>query len=363
MTWFFLLQKRLLKKPDFIVILLLILPIVLGFKSCSSQKTSVLSIALFSKDSEIIRNFSDTIENVNFILCSSKEDAKNLVIKKEADSAWIFDNDFAQRIEDSGKEGLIRPVVTVFEAEESTALAFSRELLYKEIYPLFSYQAYKYYVTERFGEVSEHILTSEYNRFASTAELFVNETVSEGTLISSSYLTSPLRGLLSVWFMLCAFAATLYFMQDSKRGAFIWLHLTSVKKSFFSLFMIFLPLVSASLIFIMAIVSTSFFGNFLQEISAFLLFLISAILFSNILRLVFRNEMNYCAVLPLLILIFLVFCPIFLNIHTLRFLQYMLPPFYYLNASQDSWFFIPFLVYDLFLFILHFTLSVLASKN
>ncbi|WP_407426033.1 ABC transporter permease [Treponema sp.] len=361
MMWFLLMQKRLLKKPSFIVILLLILPLTVFFKLTSSEKSGVLTIAVHTVNDGLIKNFSSSIENVNFIQCDSEEEAKNLVLEKKADSAWLFDKDFEERILKAAKDGIIRPCVTVFEAEENTALSFSRELLYKEIYPLFSYQAYRFYVLERFGTVDEEILFEEYNRFASGPELFVHKNAffKNG---SNAFLLLPFRGLLSVWLMLCTFASVLYFMKDSKRGVFIWLHFNSqIKKYLFSLSMILIPLVSSSLIFISALICSSLFTNFSGEFLAFILFLCSSILFSHIIFLLCGNEVRFCAVLPLLILIFLVFCPVFMNIHSLRFIQYLLPPFYYLNAVYEPYFFIFFLIYELVLLVLDFMLYQLSQ--
>ncbi|WP_191018092.1 hypothetical protein [Treponema zioleckii] len=364
--WFFLMQKRFFKKPGFIIILLLVIPMVFSFRSCASKKSGILTVALCQKNtsdslpveelaSKIMAELESSVPNVNFVRCDGEEVAKTLVLQKKVDCAWIFDRNLEEKLDEAGKDGLVQPVVTAFESEENSFMAFSRELLYMKVYPIFSYSAYKNFVLERFGPVSEEILKKNYDFYSASTDFFVHESLSSNKTSSVSYLLTPMRGLLAVWLMLCAFASSVVFMNDEKNATFVWIKLNSRLKKFgFSVFMQSIPVFDAALVLFLSVFAGGLFTNLHSEIIPLLFFLISAVLFSNLLRMIFKTPAVFCAALPLLILVQLVVCPIFVRIQTLLPIQYILPPFYYLNSVQDSWFLTPFAVYVLILAALNF---------
>ncbi len=377
--WFFLMQKRFLKKPGFILILLLVVPMVLSFKSCASGKSGLLTIALCQKDSpdslpveelasKIMSDLENSVQNVNFIRCEGEEFARSLVKERKVDCAWIFDRNLEEKFDSAGKNGIVAPVVTSFESEENSFLAFSRELLFSKVYPFFSYSAYKHFVLERFGPVNEEKIRSNYEFYSDFTDFFVHESFSPENPSSVSYLLAPVRGLLAVWLMLCAFSSALFFMNDENKSTFVWLNIgSSIKKKFgFSLFMQLVPILDAALVFLAAIFASGIFTDFVSEFIPLVFFIISAVLFSNLLRLLFKNPTVFSASLPLLILIQLVLCPIFVRIPGLLPVKYLFPPFYYLNAVHDFWFLKLFSLYILILTLLNFmfiTLSNIIRKS
>ncbi|MBQ4378887.1 MAG: hypothetical protein II821_06795 [Treponema sp.] len=373
-VWFFLMQKRLLKKPSFIIILCLVFPLVFAFRACSEQKSGVLTVALFQKDDEnnpqtedfalkIMDELESSVPQLNFIRTDSETLARNLVKEKKADAAWIFDRNLERCFEKMGEDGKVKPVFTAVEGEESSALAFVREVLYTKIYPLFSYSAYKSFVTERYGKIPENQLKSEYQHFLENGSLFVHKSLSETEKAKTSFLLSPLRGLLALWFMICVFASTLYYIQDEKKKSFVFLRIHSpVKEFFFSLSMQAIPSFDALIVLFCALSFTGLCVNLSSEIVSLLMFFVSAVLFSNFLRLILKDEVRFCAILPMLILVILVSCPIFVNVGALNAVKYLLPPFYYLNAYGDLWYVRWFITYISALFFLSLGLSFLKSN-
>ena len=355
----FLLQKRLIKKPSFAVILFLIIPVVLGIKFCSTQKSGILTVALSqiqnsaneSRQSSSVQSIFNSLINdipaFNFIICDSKAAAENLVQSKNADAAWIFDSDFESRLKKSGEEGQVLPLVTVVQSEDTVFLAYSREILYSRIFPLFSYEAYKGFVQERIGNVPQRELKKWYERFSAIPELFKHQTQGEQN-VTDSYLLSPLRGMLAIWLFICAFAAALYYIDDMEKKRFVWL-LGSDQSLGFYLSLVLIPLADCSVIFLIAVAAGGVFTGLLMELSALILLIISAALFVNVLRLITQKKYLFCSVIPLLIILMLVLSPIFLKVNQFRPLQFIFPVFYYLNAVYSVWYLGIFAVYTLIL--------------
>jgi ABC-2 type transport system permease protein len=306
--------------------------------------------------SEIISDLQKTVPTINFIVCDSEEEARNLVIAKKADIAWIFDSDFDSRIEKAGKRGRILPVVTSVQGEDTVFLAYVREILCSKIFPYFSYAAYKAYILERMPSVTDKELFFQYSRFSSLPKLFNHQT--EGIQnVSQSYLMSPLRGMLALWLLMCAFAATLYFMQDSQRGSFVWFN--NNQSLFFFLKITFIPLFDCALIMFLAILTGGIFNSFLLEIFSLLLLVLSSILFANLLRIITVKNYIFCAAIPIIILVTLVLCPIFLKVNSFRPIQLLLPVFYYLNSVYSLYYLFLFSMYTIILFILN---KILMTK-
>ena len=214
-------------------------------------------------------------------------------------------------------------------------MAFSREILYTRLFPLFSYQAYKSYVRQIFGEMNDDFLLKNYERYTEDNDFFVHETLGAKKGGSVSYLLSPLRGLLAVYLMLVSFASAIYFMIDEKKGTFVWVRFNSgTRKMFFQLFVQLIPVLDAAIVVFFSIFAAGLFTDLLSEIVSLVLFAISSVAFSNMIRHLAKNEVRFCAVLPVLILALLVICPVFIKIDRLRPLQYLFPPFSYLKSDK-----------------------------
>jgi ABC-2 type transport system permease protein len=366
MKFLLLLQKRILNKKSFLAVLFLIIPVVVGIKICSNQKSGILRIALFQSQStpmgqQIFDSLKNDIPAFNFIECQDETEAQQLVYNKKADAAWIFDSDFDSRIKKSGSEGRVLPVVTVLQGEDTVFLAYSREILISRIFPLFSYEAYCGFVNERIGSVSQNDLQTWYLRYSDIPELFVHQTQGEQN-VSSSYLLSPLRGMLAIWIFICGFAATLYYIDDIEKKRFVWLE--GAGKSFgFYLVFVLIPLIDCSIIFLIAVLTGGIFTTLLRELAALLLLILSVAFFVNLLRLITRRKYLFCAAIPLLIILMLVLSPVFLKVNQFVPLQFAFPVFYYLNAIYSTWYLGFFALYTIILAVINIVLMRFRSYN
>ena len=364
----FLLQKRLLKKISFILILLMVIPVVISFRISLNQKSGMLTVALASQKEtspsdtvkQIFTELHDTVPAINFIDCSSETQARNLVQQKKADTAWIFDSDLEGRLEKSGEKASVLPVVTVVQGEDTVFLAYVREILCSKIFPYFSYAAYSSYARANIPALTERELSSQYKKYSYVPDLFRLESTG-GQNVSQSYLMSPLRGMLALWLMMCAFAATLYFIQDSEHGCFVWFKNNS--SLFFYLKITLIPLFDCAVIMFAAVLCGGIKVSMLYEIASLLLLVLSSILFANLVRHITIKNSIFCASIPIIILITLVLCPIFLKVNTFRPLQLLLPVFYYLNSVYSLHYLWLFLLYTVILFTLNYLYYIIKTQE
>ena len=362
MMQFFLMQKRMLRKKSFILILCLVIPVVITMRITADQKSGMLTVALAQAGeenpvtSQIMTDLQESVAGINFFECHSQEEARRLVTEKKADAAWIFDSDFESRMEKAGQRGRILPLVTAVQGEDTVFLAYVREILYSKLFPYFSYAAYKSFVEERIPSVSDDDLYRQYSRFSSVPDLFNHETFGSQK-VSESYLLSPMRGMLALWLLMCAFAASLYFIQDNEAGSYIWFK----KKDslFFFLQITMIPLVDCALVMFIALIAGGIFTSVLSEILSLCLLVISSILFANLIRRITIRKSIFCASIPVIILITLVLCPIFLKVNNMRPLQLLLPVFYYLNSVYSPYYLLIFAGYTAILFVL----NICSYKN
>ena len=143
---------------------------------------------------------------------------------------------------------------------------------------------------------------------------------------------------------MAALASCMIVCRDEEREVFG--HLGGRKRAFVPLYChlaAILPTAAASLV---ALYLSGLWTDWRRELSAMALYAIAVAAFCEILRLVCRSEVTLGALIPVLLTVMLVLCPVFLHIDRVHALQYSLPPFYYLNAILNGRFFAKFAIYD-----------------
>ena len=147
------LNKRLFKKPSFVMILLLIPLLVVAMQIVSAREDSgLLTVALAAQDGEderareIIARLTDSGQLVRFVTCDSPAHAGTLVEEGRADAAWIFADDLAENMDKFTQH--IHPrnaFVVMIQREETALMRLSHEKLNAALYPYLSRDLYQNY--------------------------------------------------------------------------------------------------------------------------------------------------------------------------------------------------------------------------
>lgn len=370
--WFLLLTKRLYKKITFLTILLLIPVLVLGYHAAAKGDSGMISVAFAQKDDDplakvFIREFDADSQLIRYIPCDTPEEAEDLVRGGKVDMAWIFEEDLQARMEEFVKQPRDKnALATVLLREDNVTLRLAREKLSGSIYRELSRRLYLKYIRDNFPALegySDEKLLEYYQGQSFTDDLFTydeSDSVSR-SIQTSHYLTAPVRGLLAVIVVLCGMATAMYYIQDSRRGTFGWV---SVRR---------LPLVElgcqlVSIVNVTAVVMLALFlsgqaAGVVHELAAAVLYCFCCAGFCMLLRQLCRSVRVMGTMLPLLLVLMLVVCPVFIDLGALRKFQFLFPPTYFINAAYNPKFLLYMPLYTLACFGIYALIDGVRTKK
>ena len=339
--WFGLLSKRLLRRPAYLAVLLLVPLFALALSLFSRQESGVVRVALVREDSADPAAAA-AVERLtapgSVLLCREVEDeaaAREAVRRGTADAAWIFAADCGYQLERFAHRGH-GAAVRVIEREDNVFLMLSREKLFAALYSEASFAIFADYLRSDLGAAVDNAEARRYyERMTMRDEIVRFETV-EGASVSTDagYLTAPLRGMMALLLVLCGMASGLYCCREEREEVFAWLpararwwlpvlsHMTAI-----------LP---AALAALGAMALAGVTVGALREAAVLLLYVPAAALFCELLRCLCPREEQYGALIPLLSVAMLAFCPIFLDLNLLPPLPLLLPPTWALRAVWDG---------------------------
>ncbi len=340
LTFLYLQNKRLFKRPGFVAIFLFVPLLVFLMAKVAELDSDIMKIAVFSGNDEKAAAAVEKLETpdsvIKFIMTDSETEAIEMVKDGSVSAAWVFDENYSEKIARCIKNGTTGTLVTSWQPEDNPLLSLAMFRLNVVMYPEFMHEAYINY--------TDSVLTSEYfsedeieriyenNR--QDVSLFEMHYLDEDEMVSddADYLIAPLRGLLALWLMLTAFAATLYYINDEKHGRLEWIPLKYREAVNFSYLAI--PVFDAAVVMLIALFITGINVSFFRELVNIIVLSLNGIMLSYMLRNILKTEARFAAAVPVLMLIMTVLCPVFITVKDLRFIQFLLPPFYYLNATH-----------------------------
>lgn len=347
--WYGMLNKRFLKKYIFTILLLMIPLLVLAVREISGEESGVLKVLLYQEgeDPEGSTRVVKQLLEKHGVVCYEKaedlEEAYRTVRRGKADCVWIFPQNLRESISQY-LDGERENILTVFVREDTVQTKIVREQLFGVIYPMISYETTRQFIGRQptFRNISEDVLDEKFealyekNRIDGSIFLFAyldgTEYGSEGE--KSNYLTAPLRGLLALLVFLCGFAVTMFYFRDEQEGIFCWMHIR--KRKCFPLLYILTGTADAGAAAYLALYLSGTFTDWRRELPLMALYVLAAAGFCNLLRTVNRNLWSYGACIPIILLVSLVLCPVFLHIRRFAAIQYLLPAYYYLNSLYSD---------------------------
>ncbi len=373
LLWYLLLTKRLLKKPVFIIILVMIPVLVISLNLISKQDNGVLTIALAQEDSddelssEIVNSLTEEKSLISYINCTPQE-AERAVKEGTADAAWIFRDNTKERIDtlvtDISKKNYI---VTVIEREHTVPVLLSHEKLTGVIYKTCSESMYLQYAhnnTDALKKLSDDELMQYYNKIHKDGKLFeycyIDSENSAQQVIESNFLVTPIRGILSVLVILCGLASAMFFMQDEEKGTFAWVSYRVKPFMAFGYHFTAIILVAIAMVISLAIIGVS--TSFLREIVMAVLYTLSCTSFCMIIRLLCNKVKSLAVLTPFIVIALIAICPIFLDFKILRPVQMLLPPYYYLNSLYNNSYLLYLLIYSAIAFVIYMLVNKIRSK-
>lgn len=344
LLWFWLLTKRLYKKVTFLMILLLIPALVLGYQAAAGEDSGMVTVALAQEGQdplaqELIEELDGESQLICFLRCGSAQEAQELVWGGKVDMAWIFRENISERLTDFANQPARRnSVATVVVREDNVTLRLARERLSGTIMRQVSHRLYIAYIRENVPDLavlSDQELMAYYNTQDIAEELFTYDE-SDATMqnpAQAHYLTAPVRGLLAVVIVLCGLATAMYYTQDSKRGTFGWVSIRRLPLVEMGCQMV--SLVNVTVVVMVTLAISRQTGRWYRELAVSAAYCLCCGAFSMLLRRLCGSVRVLGTLLPLLVVAMLLICPVFLDLGKLHLLQLLFPPTYYIHAAYN----------------------------
>lgn len=372
--WLLKLNKRLYKKLTFLLILVLIPVMVIGYGNAAQEESGVLTIALAQEGEDAMAQavMEDLKENTNlirFVFCDTPSDAKQMIRDGKADGAWIFAEDMEEKVYEfvqnpSRKNAFVR----VIEQDDNIPMRLVREKLSGTVFGHCSAQFYLAHIRNNvpeLDEMSDEELMSYYNNFAKDIDLFeFSYLETEGgaqDALEANYLLAPVRGLLAVIIVLGGLAAAMYFIHDDRAGTFALVPQRSRAVVEFSCQMI--AAVNVAAVALIAMLLSGLSGSFERELLVLGLYAVTVSLFCMTVRRLCGKMTAVGVALPLLVVVMLVVCPVFFDLGWLRALQYIFPPTYYINAVASNRYLLLMGAYALVLLTVYYLLGKVLRRR
>lgn len=350
-------NKRLFRKPCFVLILVLIPLSMIAILTLGSGDHGAVTVAVAAEDpsdpiaADILSSLrSDDSRILRFIMCDTPSEATDMVRSAKSDSAWILPRDLAAKTERfASKRNVTASFVSVIEREETLLQQVSREKLYSLLYPYVSRDLYVNFIRRSVTEaddVARDELLIQYDLIdADGSEMFSFRTPS-GEQISNDagYITSPLRGLLSVLTVLSGLAVSLFFIQDKSIGLFSWI--PENRLGLFSVGYTATAVADTSIAVLAAIIISGFSVSLPRELLCTVLFAASVVGFCAAVREIFTSIKLIGAMIPVLVAAMIAVCPIFFSSGDLARLGMLFPPYYYLGSIYDPMYLLWMAVYS-----------------
>ena len=336
LVWLFMIWKRMFKKPGYVLLLLTIALLAISLSVFSQNSGSLVRIAIFADNEEtkdVFLESENTTTVIKYEYFESEQSAYDAVTAQGYDAAWILTGDLFDASREFTRNG--EPIVRIFQREDTVFLRLSREKLYATIYPYISKAIYDGFMTETFPDADREVTDDYYNRQSEARPIFeVKFNNSEQKISDLDILSSPIRGILAVAVFLCSYAAVMSFKKDRDGGLFSRSPegcLIYIEAAY-----ILISTLNAGFIALVCMWLTGIFIGVGIEILLMTVYVMLCTASCIVIGELTERLGVMGALIPILAILMLVICPVFINIVHLPQIQLLLPPFYYLSAIQNG---------------------------
>ncbi len=352
-TWLWLTAKRLLKKPSFVLILLMLPAVLLLYRALITEDDGKLHVAVFfeDKDDVAVTFLAEMTERVPdaflFYECEEEEDLYSDVAAGRAECGYVFSADMAGKIVSGEWRGMITAVVS----ERTVYGSFVNEIVYDKLNHVLGFEVVRDYLVNKSDLGIEEKTASEQLKKSYEAAMnspaiveyvsvsgITGEIEEESAVKAESVLTKPIRGTVAIFVLLTGLAGLVFWYQDDAEGRFRVM--ARERRPLISFASILLPTVMAGIAGWVCLAVSGLWTRTGRELVTMGVYMLLVAAFCNILRFLIPSVHAVCATIPILTLISYLCCPILLDVATIfpaiRFLRAVLLPQYYLRVYEGA---------------------------
>lgn len=337
--------KRCFKKISFIILLLAIPILCYMLKDSSQGSTGNLCAGIYLETesplaTEIVENLTSDYESVDFEVCNNLDTLKKRVLNGTYECGYMFPDNFDEKLSINDTNEL----VTVYLSPGTITSAITSEYIFSEISKKYTLTELIDYVKkdDSFNEKElkgmEEEITELYLHYLNGDETFTFEYITDGntildnTEIFSSYLLMSVKGIIALLIMIAAFLGTLNLYRDNKAGVFF--AFSGITKTFAKMSEIFSTSCIACVSGLITIYLCGLSDGLMIEVTRLLIYAIICTMYCYIIFSLTPNQYVFTAMIPVLILGSIVFCPIFIDfsevIPIVKYMAWLFAPTYYL---------------------------------
>ncbi len=351
--WLLLMTKRLMKKPSFVIILVLLPVILVGYRFIISKDDGTLRACIYvpKGSDDYAKRVAEQLVNFDcaarFYMTDSEDDLYSDVIAGRAEVGYIFPKDMQERFLSRKWDGAVTMVVS----DTSQYAPFVNEFVTVAVYSGIMEDYIADYLVNRSGlELSDEeirpIIRENLQKQDEAGSLFTvsyqdyytNTEVSYEEVMEENYLTKPIRGTVALFVLLAGLAGLVFWFQDNAEGRFKVM--SYEKRPVINYGSMFLPTLLASVVGLVCILIAGLAGNIFKEIFVMLLYVIFVTGVCEILRVIVPSVNAICAAIPILAVASYLCCPIILDLKKIlpvvTYLRKILPPDYYLETFNAT---------------------------
>ncbi len=321
---------------------------VLMLSVMSDAESGLMKIGVYipgtDESSEYFRQ--DLQENPGSFTFVFYDDENEMISDVESQlltEGWSVPEDFDSTILEMATDGETDSPIEMIIREEGLTHFLAREVLASRVYPLIAKQIGLNYINDNLydGKATDEQLSeveSIYESYEINGNLFEMGYV-DGTDASEendSYLLMPLRGILALWLMLCAIAASMYYLEDESNGLFIWWK-TKIRLLRDFMYYVVIIIIPTIMVYI-GLIFGGVFTTASREIIGLILYDVVLILLANIIREIISNIKGLGIITPIVILASAIFSPVFIDFKETRMIQKIFPTFNYLYCIHDGYY-------------------------
>lgn len=353
LTWIFLFQKRILKKPMFQITILLIPILLFLLFTFNKSSDSLVRVALISGNDEYSQNFvKDLLDSSNHVIsyyqCYDESQMRKDVLTGKAECGYIMPDDMPRKIaqfSSKKKQGIITAIVK----KESISTKIVNEIIYGRLFSERAYPVLKDFINEkqpdRLTSAEDEKMYDAFSKYLIEPLMFSFEYAdgSKNDLLnnddsSHNYYMLPVRGILSVLILVSSMSGVLMLSNDDRKNTWGFIRLS--KRPAFNYFYIFMSILPIAICSLAAIFITGISTNVLNEIRLMVLYTLLLTGFSSLLKALIKNIYVLCSLIPVTVLLSLIICPVFIDIGSIvpqaRFVRLFLPTNYYLDSIYSG---------------------------
>lgn len=353
LMWLLLMTKRLMKKPSFVIILVLLPVILVMYRFIITKDDGNLRAVVYvSEDSDgmakaVAEGLTKLDSAVRFKASASKEELYNDVISGRAEVGYILPKDLESRFLMQNWSGSIIMVVS----DTSQYASFINEFVTVEIYSDMMEDILVDYLMNKSGvdfdeAVIRPLIRDNLAKQAAAPPVFdivyrdfyTNEELSKEEVLEEDYLTKPIRGTVALFVLLAGLAGLVFWFQDKAEGRFKVM--SYEKRPVIHYGSMLLPTLLAGIVGIVCIFIAGLGTNVFREIAVMLVYCIFVAGCCEVIRVFVPSVNAVCAIIPILAIGSYLCCPIVLDLKRVLplvvYLRKILPPDYYLQTFNGT---------------------------